>query len=273
MEATQAFLIGRSEFPGAHCLHVDLEERVRLRKNRLMECAGLSEASFAQWMDLERVRPFTVSVPPLPPGVRLPRRGLLVFANPRFEKNEVTAECSMLFFRITSSAEGSQEPQPQQQTESQKIAAHLRGDYLPMLRVLRRLSPPASSVQHPDRSVLLSLVHFYANVPAEGEARLKQKLFAVEDDAALGHVCAYCSAVSAERRSASAFAFVAPSDPHRQVLMPRRRVLVRPPLPARRLAVASHHVCPRKLGESPSSVARARTAFRKSSLPVSGAGG
>ena len=263
MEATQAFLIGRSEFPGAHCLHVDLEERVRLRKNRLMECAGLSEASFAQWMDLERVRPFTVSVPPLPPGVRLPRRGLLVFANPRFEKaetNEVTAECSMLFFRITSSssAEGSQQPQ---QTESQKIAAHLRGDYLPMLRVLRRLSPPASSVQHPDRSVLLSLVHFYANVPAEGEARLKQKLFAVEDDAALGHVCAYCSAVSAERRSASAFAFVAPSDPQRQVLMPRRRVLLRPPLPARRLAVASHHLRPRKLGESPNSSARARTAF------------
>ena len=243
-EAAQAVLIGRSEFPGAYCVHADLAERIPLRKNRLIECAGLSEASFAQWMAPDRVRPFTISVPPLPPGVRLPTRGVLVFSKPRFEKAGgeavVSAACSLLFFRIAST-EGIDPPQ----TESQKIAAHLQRDYLPMLRVLRRLS--VSPVQPPDRLVLLALVHFYANVPAEGEARLKQKLFAVEDDAPVGHVCAYCSAVAAERRSASAPACVVASDAWPQVLLPRRRVLLRPPLPARRLAVAPSHLRPSRL--------------------------
>ena len=204
--AAQAFLIGRSEFPGSHSVHVDLANRIRLRKNRLMECAGLSDASFTQWLALDRVRPFTVSVPPLPPCVRLPTRGLLVFGNPKQEDeadaDAVTADCSMLFFRIAD-ANG------QATRESEKIAWHMQRDYLPMLRVLRRLSPSSASASSAifreeslDRSVLLTLVVFYATVPADAdEALLKQKLFAVDDDAPLGHVCAYCSAISAERRS------------------------------------------------------------------------
>jgi hypothetical protein len=205
-------VVGRSEFPGSHCLNVRIDGRILLRKSVLMELSMTCEASFSEWTSPHRRhRKFAISVPHLQPDVSLPTQGLLSFEEAKISEADpetVSAECRMLFFRRSPppppSSGGADDKEEEPKTESWSITQHIRDDYAPMLARLRRLrvlAMTADETAQLDRLVLASLVHFYAVVkPDPADAHLKQKVFSLETDAALGHVCSHCRGVAAEMR-------------------------------------------------------------------------
>jgi len=182
-------VVGATQFPGSHCLHIQLPHTLKLRKALFIREAQITEEDFDRWL-LRSPRPFSISIPPMAVGPKAlqDQQGLLTFsakaADGGGDKNPeiCTAECAIVLFRRAEAVD------------------HMEKDMVPLLRRMRALSAEAVDLDDIIRRMLMHIAEFYCTVDASLMAPvLKQRVYAAATDDYLGHVCAACGAVATRR--------------------------------------------------------------------------
>jgi len=178
--------VGATLFPGAHCLHIELPDILKIRKAIFLRDAQVSEEDFQRWTRSElSPRPFSISIPPIAGRSSLPQEALLTFASraSNDEDNALCASCAIVLFRKPDAVD------------------HIEQDMIPLLRRIRALSTEPPDMDAIIRRILTHIGEFYTTVDAGRMAPvLKQRVYALSTDAYLGHVCAGCGLVGATLR-------------------------------------------------------------------------
>ena len=176
--------VGATLFPGAHCLHIELPNILKIRKAIFLRDAQVSEEDFQRWTRSElSPRPFSISIPPIAGRSSLPQEALLTFASRASDDNVLCASCAIVLFRKPDAVD------------------HIEQDMIPLLRRIRALSTEPPDMDAIIRRILTHIGEFYTTVDAGRMAPvLKQRVYALSTDAYLGHVCAGCGLVGATLR-------------------------------------------------------------------------
>ena len=178
-------------FPGAHCLPVQLEGRLRMHKQIFCNLSRADDVALEQWEQSESTRPVKLCIPPLNGSTTLPTRPMLTFGKGAVDSEAiVSAEVAVIFFR---------RGQPKTEAEmDQVLDAHARLDLVPLVITLHSLAVDTTMLDPFVRAITMSLIAFYIHAdPDKMVPVLKQKLFSVDTDAYIGRICARCGVVGA----------------------------------------------------------------------------
>ena len=185
-----AVVIDRTEFPGSHCLRVDIPERVTMRKALFTELT--QSPLLDEWINSDPETNLFISIPPTTGNPVLPQPAKLLFARGSVEGDTVSADLMVVVFRRSDETVLS----------DATINEHAKKDLLPIIRALKILvlSPPDMPMKI-FNATAENLVYFYNVVdPSLMQPILKQRLFELETDNYIGHICANCGRIGAAFR-------------------------------------------------------------------------
>ncbi len=181
-------VMDRTEFPGSHSLQVIIDRRITMQKQKFMELT--QSPSLAEWLGSDQDTNLALSIPPTTGDPILPQPAKLIFTKGSIEGETVSADLRVFVFRRGNDL------------SEETINKHMEHDLIPMFKNLVYLieSPPktASKVF---KEVILNLIHFYDVVdPTLMHPVLKQRLFDLETQNYIGHICANCGLAGATSR-------------------------------------------------------------------------
>ena len=178
-------------FPGSHCLNVPLKDRLILKKKEFMELSMMTQSVFQQWT--ESTGPtalLTVTIPPHSGSTSLPDRAMLAFDKAATMGPDLfSVNCNIFFFRKGA-------PTTTEQI-SLTVLSHIEPDIIPTMGKLHNMSL-AAIPKELATDLVTTLFEFYEKVdPALMQPVLQQRVFSLQDNSYIGHICASCKSLNA----------------------------------------------------------------------------
>jgi hypothetical protein len=178
-------------FPGSHCLSEQLKDRVFIKKNLFLELSKMPETVFQKWTKTTGPGSLlTATIPPHIGSTSLPDRAMLAFEKAAMEGPDTfSANCSIIFFRRG-------EPTTAEEI-TLAVLSHVIPDIMPVTEKLHELR--VKSIPKELTCELIDSLHvFYKKVdPTLMQPVLKQRVFSLQNNRYVGHICASCGKVNA----------------------------------------------------------------------------